>query len=70
MALGLGVSHLDAVFDLAGVVSDDEGRLHDSGKLHVAVPFMLPLELVQQGLVAGLGKAEPWATKWKYCKML
>ena len=63
-------THLDAVLDLAGVVSDDEGRLHDSGELHVAVPFMLPFELVQQGLVAGLGEAEPWTTKWKYCKML
>lgn len=49
-------SHLDAVLDFAGVVSDDEGRLHDCGELDVAVGLVLPLELVQQGLVVGLGE--------------
>lgn len=48
------VSHLDSVLDLPGVVSDDEGRLHDSGELDVTVSFMLTLELVQQGLIGGL----------------
>jgi len=50
-------SYLDPVLDFARVVSDDEGGLHDGGELDVAVPFMLPLELVQQGLIGGLGEA-------------
>lgn len=37
-------------------MSDDEGRLHDSGELDVAVGLVLPLELVQQSLVVGLGE--------------
>lgn len=49
-------SDLDAVLDFAGVVSDNEGRLHDSGELNVAVGLVLPLELVQQSLVVGLGE--------------
>ena len=48
---------LDPVFDLASIVADDEGGLHDSRKLNVAVSLMLPSELVQQSLVGGLGKA-------------
>lgn len=51
-------SHLDAVLDFTGVVSDDEGRLHDSGELDVAVSFMLTLELVQQRLIGGLGETK------------
>lgn len=47
-------SHLDSVLDFAGVVSDDEGGLHDGRELDVAVSVMLSLELVQQGLVGGL----------------
>lgn len=39
-------------------MSDDEGGLHDSGKLDVAVPLMLPLELIQQSLVGGLRETE------------
>lgn len=35
-------------------MSDDEGGLHDGGELDVAVPFVLTLELVQQGLIGGL----------------
>lgn len=46
--------YLDSVLDFAGVVSDDEGGLHDGGELDVAVSFMLTLELVQQGLIGGL----------------
>lgn len=38
-------------------MADDEGWLHDSGELNVAVSFMLTLELVQQGLIGGLGEA-------------
>ncbi len=45
---------LDSVLDLASVVSDDEGRLHDGRELDVTVRFMLPLELIQQSLVSGL----------------
>ena len=37
-------------------MSDDEGGLHDSGELDVAVSFMLSLELVQQGLIGSLGE--------------
>lgn len=47
-------SYLDSVLDFPSVVSDDEGRLHDSGELDVAVSFMLTLELVQQGLIGSL----------------
>lgn len=47
-------AYLDSVLDFAGVVSDDEGGLHDSGELDVAVSFMLTLELVQQRLIGGL----------------
>lgn len=50
-------SHLHAVLDLSGVVSDDEGWLHDGRKLDVAVSLVLPLELVQQRLVGGLREA-------------
>ena len=39
-------------------MSDNEGGLHDSRELDVAVPLMLPLELIQQSLVGGLGEAE------------
>lgn len=53
-----GASHLDAVLDFSSVVSDDEGRLHDSGELDVAVSFMLTLELVQQRLIGGLGETK------------
>lgn len=49
-------SHLDSVLDFTSVVSDDEGRLHDSRELDVAVSFMLTLELVQQGLIGSLGE--------------
>lgn len=49
-------SHLDSVLDFPSVVSDDEGRLHDSRELDVAVSFMLTLELVQQGLIGCLGE--------------
>lgn len=48
------VSHLDSVLDFTSVVSDNEGRLHDSRELDVAVSFMLTLELVQQGLIGSL----------------
>lgn len=51
-------SHLDSVLDFAGVVSDDEGGLHDSGELDVAVPLVLPLEFIQQRLVGGLRETE------------
>lgn len=51
-------SHLDAVLDFTSVVSDDEGRFHDSGELDVAVSFMLTLELVQQRLIGGLGETK------------
>ena len=50
--------YLDAVLDFAGVVADNEGGLHDGGELDVAVPLMLPFELVQQGLVRGLGETK------------
>lgn len=50
-------THLDAVFDLPCIVANDEGWLHDCRKLDVAVPLMLPLELIQQGLVSRLGEA-------------
>ena len=40
-------THLDPVLDLAGVVVDDEGGLHDGGELDVAVSVVLPSELVQ-----------------------
>lgn len=50
--------HLDSVLDFASVVSDDEGGLHDGRELDVAVSFMLTLELVQQGLIGGLGETE------------
>lgn len=49
---------LDTVLDLASIVSDNEGRLHDSGELDVGVPLMLPLELIQQSLVGGLRETE------------
>lgn len=49
-------SHLDSVLDFTSVVSDDEGGLHDSRELDVAVSFMLTLELVQQGLIGRLGE--------------
>lgn len=49
---------LDAVLDLPSIVSDNEGGLHDSRELDVAVPLMLPLELIQQSLVGGLGETE------------
>lgn len=49
-------SHLDSVLDFPSVVSDDEGGLHDSRELDVAVSFMLTLELVQQGLIGSLGE--------------
>lgn len=45
---------LDTVLDLASVVSDNEGGLHDGRELDVAVPLVLPLELIQQSLVGGL----------------
>lgn len=47
-------SYLDSVLDFPSIVSDDEGRLHDSGELDVTVSFMLTLELVQQGLIGSL----------------
>lgn len=50
-------SYLDAVLDFTSIVADDEGWLHDSGELDVAVSFMLMLELVQQGLIGSLGEA-------------
>lgn len=49
-------SHLDSILDFTGVVSDDEGGLHNSRELDVAVSFMLTLELVQQGLIGRLGE--------------
>ena len=49
---------LDTVLDLASIVSDNEGGLHDSGELDVAVSLMLPLELIQQSLVGGLRGTE------------
>lgn len=49
-------SHLDSVLDFTSVVADDEGWLHDSRELDVAVSFMLTLELVQQGLIGSLGE--------------
>lgn len=49
-------SHLDSVLDFTSVVSDNEGGLHDSRELDVAVSFMLTLELVQQGLIGSLGE--------------
>lgn len=49
--------YLDPVLDFAGVVPDDEGGLHDGGELDVAVPFVLTLELVQQGLIGSLREA-------------
>lgn len=48
------MSHLDSVLDFSSIVPDDEGWLHDSRELDVAVSFMLTLELVQQGLIGGL----------------
>ena len=50
------MSHLDSVLDFTSVVSDDEGGLHNSRELDVAVSFMLTLELVQQGLIGRLGE--------------
>lgn len=59
-------SHLDSILDFASVVSDDEGGLHDSRELDVAVSFMLTLELVQQGLVGSLRETEGTSgCKWK-----
>lgn len=49
---------LDTVLDLAGIVSDNEGGLHNSRELDVAVPLMLSLELIQQSLVGGLRETE------------
>lgn len=49
---------LHSVFDLAGVVPDDKRWLHNSRELDVTVSLMLPLELVQEGLVRSL-----WETK-------
>ena len=49
---------LDTVLDLASIVSYDEGGLHDGGELDVAVALVLPLELIQQGLVGGLRETE------------
>lgn len=49
---------LDTVLDLASIVSDNKGGLHDSRELDVAVSFMLPLELFQQSLVGGLREAK------------
>lgn len=54
----VGDTDLDPVLDLAGIMSDNEGGLHDSRELNVAVPLMLPLELIQQGLVGGLRETE------------
>lgn len=48
---------LHTVLDLARVVSDNEGGLHDGRELDVAVPLVLPLELIQQRLVGGLREA-------------
>ena len=62
-------SHLDSVLDLPGVVSDDEGRLHDSGELDVTVSFMLTLELVQQGLIGGLGETRGKRDRFNLCFM-
>lgn len=36
---------------------NDEGWLHDCRKLNIAVSLMLPLELVQEGLIGCLWKA-------------
>lgn len=55
---GNGSTDLDTVLDLASIVSDDEGGLHDGRELDVAVPLMLPLELIQQSLVGGLRETE------------
>lgn len=56
------VSHLDSILDFPSIVSDDEGRLHDSRELNVAVSFMLTLELVQQGLIGGLRETRQTGT--------
>lgn len=50
-------THLDTVFDLPCVVANDERWLHDCRKLDIAVPLVLPLKLIQQGLVSRLGEA-------------
>lgn len=55
---GGGYTDLDPVLDLAGIVADNEGGLHDSGELDVAVPLVLPLEFIQQSLVGGLRETE------------
>lgn len=49
---------LDTVLDLASIVSNNESRLHDGRELDVAVRLMLPLKLIQQGLVGGLRETE------------
>lgn len=53
-----GNTDLDTILDLASIVFDNEGGLHDSRELDVAIPLMLPLELIQQSLVGGLWEAE------------
>ena len=50
-------SYLDAVLDLASVVMYDESWLHYCRELNVAIPLVLPLKLIQQGLVSCLGEA-------------
>lgn len=54
--IGLWALYLDAIFDLPGVVSDDERRLHDSGKLDVAAALVLTLKLIQKSLIRRLWK--------------
>lgn len=62
---------LDAVFDFASIVPDDESGLHDGRELYVAVPFVLPLELIQQCLIGGLREArignrgDQFMEKWR-----
>lgn len=57
------MTDLHSILDFACVVFDDESWLHHCWKFNVGVPFVLTLELVQQGLVGGLRK-----TGWKEWK--
>jgi len=53
-----GVCNLDLIFDSAGKVVNHEGGLHHSGGHKERVVQVMPLELVQQGIICGLREAE------------
>lgn len=50
-------AHLDLIFHFPCEVLDDESWLQDGCAQEVPVVFMLLLELGQQGLARGMGKA-------------